>query len=399
MKKYLILLLFITLPIASGAQTNKDLLMKAKALIERGKPAEAITLLSVLPGSPDPDQLLILGEAELNAGDYSGAARDFNKANSLSPASGEYGLARISALKGDVKNSLAHLELNISSTYRKGEKEIMLDPAFSTLENRQEWRSFWKTERYSSTEKKITELEFNISAGKKDDASAIVENLKSMYPGEDATMYGTALFAYSLQKYPESISLLNRLLAADARNEKYLQLLALVQVASGNSAGASDTYTALLNNGSLDASVYLKRAECYRKTGETEKSVADLAAYLSFYPENRDALSMMGRLTAQTGDNLKAIELFTDNLKLHPNDPACWLDRGNSYFNSGSWDYAINDYGMSLDIKPDNPDVWLNKGISLLKTGKVQDACHDFRRALSLGNRKAATYINSNCIK
>ena len=51
--------------------------------------------------------------------------------------------------------ALYHLEINLNSPFKKPEKEILLDPAFSTLENRQEWRQFWKKEWYSILEKGI----------------------------------------------------------------------------------------------------------------------------------------------------------------------------------------------------------------------------------------------------
>jgi L,D-transpeptidase ErfK/SrfK len=96
---------------------------------------------------------------------------------------------------------------------------------------------------------------------------------------------------------------------------------------------------------------------------------------------------------------LYPLEYFSRNLKLHPNDPECYIDRANSYFISKSWDLAIDDYSMSLDLKPANSDVWLNKGIALLNSGKVEDACHDFRISFRQGNKRVADYISRNCIK
>jgi tetratricopeptide (TPR) repeat protein len=141
------------------------------------------------------------------------------------------------------------------------------------------------------------------------------------------------------------------------------------------------------------------RADCYRKTGETDKALSDLTKYLEIYPENSAALSLAGKVEAKSGDNLKALEYFSKNLKLHPNDPECYIDRADSYFVSKTWDLAINDYSMSLDLKPANSDVWLNKGIALLNSGKVEDACHDFRRSFHLGNKRVTDYISRNCIK
>ena len=141
------------------------------------------------------------------------------------------------------------------------------------------------------------------------------------------------------------------------------------------------------------------RADCYRKTGETDKALRDVRKYLEIYPENRSAISMAGKLESNSGDNLKALEYYSKNLKLHPNDPECYVDRANSYFISKTWDLAISDYSMSLDLKPTNSDVWLNKGIALLNSGKVEDACHDFRISFRQGNKRVADYISRNCIK
>jgi tetratricopeptide (TPR) repeat protein len=399
MSKFFAIAFFLSVSGLAVAQDNADLLMRAKALIDRGKPADAISLLADQTTPSDGRIWLMLAEARVNTGDYHGAANDFEAADRILAGSGEYGLSRISAFKGDVRNALSHLELSMQSQYRRSEKEIMLDPAFSLIENTPEWRSFWKTERYSFTERKIPEMEYYLSTGNSEEALKILDDLKSQYPGDDRTLYATALADNALQKYSEALTILSKLTTGDKNNESYLRLMATVQSASGNPAGASSTYSLLLGMGVNDASLYMKRAGCFRKTGETDKAVRDLEKYLSMYPDNIEALSMTGKLAAATGDNLKALDYFSENLKLHPNDPQCYIDRANSYFNSRSWDYAIKDYSMSLDLKPDNPDVWLNKGIALMSAGKMEDACHDFRRALALGNKKAANYISNNCIK
>jgi tetratricopeptide (TPR) repeat protein len=155
----------------------------------------------------------------------------------------------------------------------------------------------------------------------------------------------------------------------------------------------------MIGKGTTDARLFLERAVCYRKTGEYDKALSDIGRYLELYPENREALSLAGKTAAESGDNLRAIGYFSENLKLHPNDPVCYIDRANAYFVSRSWKDAITDFTMALDLRPNDPEVWLNKGIAQLSSGRSEDACHDFRKALSLGNKKAASYISKNCIK
>jgi tetratricopeptide (TPR) repeat protein len=385
--------------IVCGQQTV-DYILKARALREAGKPEQAINMLNGAINIGGESRLYTeRAEANILKGDYSAAISDFNEADRITPLSGEYGLSRVYALKGDAATALYHLERNLNSAFKKSEKEVLLDPAFSTLENRSEWRLFWKKDWYSQTEKSISEIEYYISAGKTDQSKEVLSDLRKSYGGTPEVEYAEALINLASGNYPEAIKGITVLNNSEPGNEKYLRLLAKAQSMQSDFAGASSTYTRLLDSGVADAELLMLRAECYRKTGETDKSLKDIMNYLEIYPENTAAISLAGKMEAKSGDNLKAMEYFSRNLKLHPNDPECYVDRANSYFVARSWDMAINDFSMSLDLKPGNSDAWLNKGIALLNTGRVEDACHDFRRSFSLGNKRVADFISRNCIK
>jgi len=399
--KKIIILFWVLLSAGTiyGQQTVESIL-KARALTEAGKPDQAINLLSVvIKGTGDSRLYTERAEANILKGDYSSAISDFNEANRISPFSGEYGLSRIYALKGDAATALYHLEMNLNSPFKKGEKEILLDPAFGTIENRQEWRQFWKKEWYSITERSISEIEYYISAGNLDESKSVLTELKKSFDSNDDILYAEALINLASGNYSQVIKVISGITTSNPVNEKYLRILAKAQIGASNPAGASSTYSQLLSSGVADAGLFMLRAECYRKTGENDKALADIDKYLEIYPENRAALSLAGKVEAISGDNLKALEYFSKNLKLHPNDPECYIDRANSYFASKTWDLAIKDYSMSLDLKPGNSDTWLNKGISLLNSGKVEDACHDFRISFRLGNKRVTDYISRNCIK
>jgi tetratricopeptide (TPR) repeat protein len=400
MKKILLFISFFGVALIITGQKPVDYLIKGKALVTAGKPDNAVAILSealeVFPESP-----IYLGRAEafMAKGDYSQAINDYNSANKITPSSGEYGLARIYALKGDAATAVYHLESCLKSSFRRSEKEILLDPSFSIIENRPEWRQFWKKEWYGALEKGIAEIEYDISTGNTGDARITLSGLSGNYPGNDDIIYAGALISFAEKKYAETVKALSGLLAEEPANEKYLRLLSRVQEASGNAAGASSTYSRLLEIGTPDPELLILRAECYRKTGETVRALADVARYLDLYPGNKKALSFAGKVESASGDNIKALSYFSENLKLHPNDAECYIDRANAYFISRSWDFAIKDYSMSLDLQPENSDVWLNKGIALLNSGKTADACYDFRKSFNQGNKKATEYLSRNCIK
>jgi tetratricopeptide (TPR) repeat protein len=400
MKKILTLVWILICTGTVFGQPTVDYILKARALMEAGKADQAITLLNRAIATTKESRLFTeRAGANIIKGDYSGAISDYNEANIITPNSGEYGLARIYALKGDAATSLYHLEMSLNSAFRKPEKEIMLDPAFGPVENSREWRQFWKKEWYSLTERSLSEIEYYVSSGKIEESKEILNELKNSYKSNDDILYAEALINLSSGKFAEVVKTVSALAASNPENEKYLRILAKAQSGQSNPAGASVTYTQILSLGIADAELFILRADCYRKTGEMDKALTDLEKYLEIYPGDKTAMSLSGKVEAASGDNLKALEYFSENLKLHPNDSECYIDRANSYFVSRSWVWAIQDYSMSLDLKPGNPEVWLNKGIALLNSGRMDDACHDFRKSMSLGNKRAADYISNNCIK
>lgn len=380
-------------------QGEVDFILKAMALSESGKTADAVSVLSRAIEIKATGRLYVQrGEAYFSVNDLSSAIQDFNQGNRIDEHSGDFGLAKVYAVKGDASTSLYHLGMHLESVYKKSEKEIMLDPSFGRIENRPEWRQFWKKDWYNSAERSRSEIEFLTSGKRIEDSRGILAELKRNYPDSDETLYAEALINLASGKYNEAVSNAIKLTESDPLNAKYLRLLAKSQEGQLNYAGASDTYSKLLESGVPDARLLLSRAQCYRRTGETDKAKRDIERFLVYYPEDKSALSIAGKVEAESGDNLKALEYFSKNLKLHPNDADCYVDRANSYFASKSWEWAADDYSMSLDLKPDNPDAWLNKGISLLSTGNVKDACHDFKKSFSLGNQKASSYLSKNCI-
>ncbi len=384
----------------SGQQTL-DYILKAKRYLNEGKPDIAIDLInSALAGKQSDNNLYILrAEAKSLKGDYTGAISDLNVANSLTPSSGEYGLARIYALKGDGATAVYHLEMNLKSEFRKSEKEIVLDPYMSLISNKPEWRQFWRKDWYSVYENRIGEIEYYVSKGKIEDAKSLLSELKSNYKSDNEVLYAEALISYYSGIKSDAINIISQLMSLDPDNVKYLRLLAKAQTGNGNYTGASDIYTKLIELEVADADLLLSRAECYRKYGESGKAFSDLERYLDIYPANKTALSMAGKIQAASGDNLKALDYFSKNIKLHPEDSECFIDRANSYFVSKSWNHAIDDYSMALDLKPDNSEIWLNKGIALINLRREVDACHDFRLSLGLGNKRAPEFISKYCIK
>jgi tetratricopeptide (TPR) repeat protein len=398
MKKAIFLVSVFLIPWIISGQSSFDAILKAKSLCESGDHLKAVEILSSSIYIKEESRLYAeRGNANLLGDNIDKALSDYNKANELTEHSGDYGLARIYAMKGNVKESLRYLEMNLLSRFRTSEKEVLLDPAFSRIENTPEWRQFWKRDWFTALETGISEIEYYVASGKKSEAADKLSELQGIYKGEDQVDYANALVLLSSAKPAEAVSILTGI--SDPGNEKVLRLLARAQTEASNPAGASATFSSLMEMEIPDAGLLLLRADCYRKTGETAMSMADVEKYLSLYPGDRSALRLAGKVKTAEGNNLRALEYFTENLKYHPGDPECYIDRANSFMALKSWVPAINDFSMSLDLDPSNPEAWLSKGVAQFNSGKTEDACHDFRHALKLGNKRATDYLSKYCIK
>ena len=398
-KSALVLVLILCPGFLTG-QSVYDLILKADALNKGGDPVSAIKLLTpFLESTPDSRLYALRAQSYLANGDYESAAADYTSAEKLKEGAGAFGLSGIYSIRGDAAGAIKFLEKGMSSSARKSEKEIMLDPAFSRIENSPEWRQFWKKDWYPASERDLSQLEYLIGTGKIDDAADLVASMAGNYPGDVNTEYARALLNSSAGKNDEAVKILTSLLSGKPDERRYLSLLAQIQVNMSNYAGGSATLSKMISLEIPDATLFLKRAECYRKNGELKNASADIDKFLSLYPADKGAIRMAGLLKAASGDNLGAIGYYSENIRLNPGDAGCFNDRANAYFISKSWDWAIKDYSMSLDLDPANSEVWLNKGIALINSGKEADACHDFRMSFNLGNKKATEYISKYCIK
>src|SRR4030066_205331 len=112
-KTYILLSAFLFSGFVSGQQIL-DPLLKAKALNLAGKPGESVKILTeAIDKQKDGRLLLERAETYLSGGKYSEAITDYNSINLLTRQSGEYGLAKAYALKGDAATSVYHLEMNM----------------------------------------------------------------------------------------------------------------------------------------------------------------------------------------------------------------------------------------------------------------------------------------------
>ena len=104
-----------------------------------------------------------------------------------------------------------------------------------------------------------------------------------------------------------------------------------------------------------------------------------------------------GMLYELQGDYLKALDDFTEAVKIYTLYDAAYNNRGNIYYKLGQYDRAIEDYNRALKIKP-VAKIYKNRGLSYSATGNYTRALEDYSKAINLDPDSIEAYQNRGII-
>ncbi|MCA1756546.1 MAG: tetratricopeptide repeat protein [Bacteroidales bacterium] len=395
--RFVMISLFLIFPIISESQEIDNYLLKVKSLLDRGMYGSVIEVAE----SGDRDDyraILMCGEAALRGEDYSLALGYFVKADRLMDGSGQLGLARVYAAKGDPETAVYHLEQHLSSSCRRPERELMMDQFFLRIDESRPWVRLWHKEWYNSLEKGVEEVEYLVSRGRLTEAADVALSFKGLYSDDPAVDYINGVLAFSAGNYDEASSFLRESLNSDKGKFRVWSLYI-------KSLGMKGDYPGVIRASGEAASLFpdnlefrISLAGGLKMTGDSDRAYKISTDLLQYYPENKDLLSMAASLAGSSGNYPDALRYLSRNIDNNRGDAAAFAERGDLYLKSGSYEFAGSDYSMSLDLDPLNGDVWYNKALVLIYEKRIDEACHDLKMALRYGNRKASALINRHCM-
>ena len=190
---------------------------------------------------------------------------------------------------------------------------------------------------------------------------------------------------------------------------------AQAQYMAGDTKGALETYTALIDYDKKNADAYYLRGSLYLLEGEDKKALADYASavenddanydlYIQAYSDLTDAgfsdeakqyledavqvsgkdaqdYAMRGKAYALLGEYDKAAEQLDKAVELKSDDAI--LDRAQVYEAAGDSDKAQSLYEEYVKTNEDNPAALGSLGSMLLEAGKYEDALNYIQTALA----------------
>lgn len=106
------------------------------------------------------------------------------------------------------------------------------------------------------------------------------------------------------------------------------------------------------------------------------------------------ALNDRGNAYGRRGDHRLALRDFGRIIRLAPDDPDAWYNRGLSHRRMNMLDEAMSDYSQTIALDPEYGKAFNNRGSLLGRKGLFNHAIEDFDRALELVPGSASAWFN-----
>ena len=144
----------------------------------------------------------------------------------------------------------------------------------------------------------------------------------------------------------------------------------------------------------------LAQAANLQQTGQLPQAEQLLEEVLAEFPQQPEALHLLGILAQQTNRGDKALELLTRSVALVPANPVFHQNLGNLQAYMGDLPAAARSYQRALELDPQNVQCWIQLGDLLDKKAEYIAAEHCYVTALKLNPDDDAHWIRlARCLR
>ncbi len=123
--------------------------------------------------------------------------------------------------------------------------------------------------------------------------------------------------------------------------------------------------------------------EQYKKFNPA-KAIEDYTQDIKLKPNDPDAYFHRGEARAALGDKNGAIEDYSQAIEIDPEDADFYASRGNIYFKYKKYKMAIADYSKSIELNSGDADVFSDRGNARSALGDKKGAIEDYTQVIKL---------------
>lgn len=124
-----------------------------------------------------------------------------------------------------------------------------------------------------------------------------------------------------------------------------------------------------------------------------EKTIVHYSRALKLKPDLPDAFLNRGDAYLTKKDFDLALLDFSKAIEMNPNNVNAFLNRGDAYLEKEDFDLALSDFSKAIELNSDNADVYIYRGNAFLKYGNANLALVDFNKAIELNPNNVEAYI------
>jgi tetratricopeptide (TPR) repeat protein len=132
------------------------------------------------------------------------------------------------------------------------------------------------------------------------------------------------------------------------------------------------------------AIAHYNRALAYRRTGDSDRAIADFTSAIRINPSLYAAYNDRGLAFLQKGENDRAIADFNAAIKVKPDFAVAYANRGIAVQRSARHEAALADFDKAIELDPTISDAYNARAISHAATGEHVKAVADYDVALSI---------------
>jgi serine/threonine protein kinase/lipoprotein NlpI len=103
--------------------------------------------------------------------------------------------------------------------------------------------------------------------------------------------------------------------------------------------------------------LFAYRGFCFAGAGNDDRAIQDYTEALRLQPQNESALLNRGVLFSHTGNYDRALQDYTEAIQLNPRDARAVIGRGNVFYNRHNYPAALRDYMEAQKLDPKNEVV------------------------------------------
>jgi tetratricopeptide (TPR) repeat protein len=192
--------------------------------------------------------------------------------------------------------------------------------------------------------------------------------------------------------YERAIELYQQVLGtgmADAgQRRELLKLRAVAYERTNELLKAETDFTAAINVEPVDPTAFADRGYFYLRRGRYPDALDDFVAGSRLAPKNAAFQYGAGRVLVAMKNDLGAVALYDDAIKLDPNDGANYLARAEAQLRLKRFDEAVADYSRALKLRLKTPNDWffayLGRGYAEIQRDRYDSAVADLDQALRL---------------